>query len=399
MKMPSASQLYRAIACPASYALPQRPNVSSSSALRGTEIHSFLANQVDPTQGVLELSEETAEYVQRLDISSVLAGREVYAAEVTFLYNPKTQRASQNSKEVVVDYRNSQEFIGGTADLILKEPSDRWVILDWKTGTEVEHPSQNKQLLFFAECLRSIYGPDIEVAGEIAFLDPISGKVTVVRAELPHASIDAFVVDLIEALATMRDAELALASGQAIEFGLQTGPQCKYCPAYNLCPKQRHIAHALAAGSTQGLVPMRGSVMMMAPKEAGRAWVRLKELRQLMALVEYELRCYAEDMPIELPNGSKIVVKQRKRESLDAGIAREVLEERGGAQLASLASSYSVSKASIKRGLKEVGMPSGAKDINLLLEIMQDRGGVVVTSSPMLKTVLPSGKELEEGED
>jgi len=404
MRLPSASNLSRCLACPASYALPQTPDEASESALRGTEIHAYLEQHVnrdhDPSaaQGELELSDDTAEYVQRLDPTEALQGREVVAAEVTFTYTPRTDKAAQLAKEVKVDYRNSEEFIGGTADLVLKEPDGRWVILDWKSGTNVEHPAENKQLLFFATCLRAIYGKDTPVSGEIAFLDPITGKITLVRANYSVEATDAFKKALWAALEEMKRAEGTLSRGQALTKGLKTGPHCKYCPAFSLCPQQRHLAQSIAAGAVLGIVPQKGSIMVMSPKAAGVAWQRLKELRQLLAQVEWELRCYAEDTPIELPNGGTISVKQTQRESLSAEIARKVLTEQGGKELAEAASSYSVSKASIKRGLKALGKPNGAKDMNLLLEQLAARGGIVKTMGTRLVTTLPGGVDDNEDE-
>lgn len=392
MKMPSASMLSRAIACPGSLCLPQLPNENSDAAQRGTEIHSFLANQVDSGQELITLQDETAEYVEKLNIEPVLEGRTVVAAEVTFIYEPEARTATEVPVGSV-DYRNSRTVIGGTADLILLEPDGTFVILDWKSGTQVEHPRENKQLLFFALCLRYIHKAT-KFAGEIAFLDPISAKVTVVRADFTNEQIDLFQENLGIALSRAAAAETKLYSGKPLEDELAEGAHCKYCPSFTLCPRQRHIATAIAMGDRRGLIPVRGAVGIMTAKEAGYAWVRLKELRKLIAQAEVELRAYAEDVPLELPTGGKVQIVPSTRESINAEIARSALTELGGEALRDASSTYTVTKASLKRGFKALG--KSPKEVNVLLEIIEDRGGVTVSKGVRLKTTGPTGAEAED---
>lgn len=396
--MPSASVLSRALACPASLVLPQGVQYVSDAAQRGTEIHAYLANQLDSTQAVLPLTASTEEYVARLSINEVMAGRTLYAAEVTYIYNPTTNFVAEWRQGTgAPNYRQSQEIIGGTADAILQEPDGTCVILDWKTGVSVEHPRDNKQLLFFAMCLH-IQQPDIPAfAGEIAFVDAVSAKIQIARAEYTITQIEAFQRALKESISQAVVIEEQLLKGQAVLPALKTGAHCKYCPAFKLCPAQSHLASALAAGQFGRLVPTRGAVAFMTPTEAGAAWQRLRELRQLLAQAEIELRAYAEDTPIELPNGGSIRIITSEKESLDLEIAREVLMEKGGPALWAASVTEKISKAGIKRGLKTCGFKP--KAMGDFLEIMADRGGVLVTQGQRLKQTAPTGAQLPDGGD
>ena len=398
MKLPSGSVLQRAMQCPASMALPQVKMETSDAANRGTMVHGHLAKLLDASQVDTVLDDETAEYVEKINIADVLKDRTVHAVEATFLFSPLANLYKEAPRGDF-SYRNSAEWIGGTADLILQEVDGSFTVVDYKTGSTVEHPRENKQLLFFAFWLW--HELNVKVAGEIAFLDPFTGKVTLSRASYDEDTLVEFHAALLATVAEIGAVERALKNGQP--FTTHPGAGCKYCPAFALCPSQRHLAKAMSTSPSQGLLPTQGGVGLLSPREAGAAWVRLKELKQLLGRVEYELRCYAEATPIPLPDGTQLRLVRRKREALDATITREFLRTNYNAEVADDASEYKVSKTSLKKALTSFkakastgSMGSVAKAVELALDVISDRGGVKVTEFEALTKLLPSGEAVEE---
>jgi hypothetical protein len=115
----TASQLDRAIACPASFALPTISFPASTESDRGTEIHRFLETAI--TSGrESALAEVPGDAPWRTTCEGVYldqltAGAERVECEVKFAYSPLSDTARRLADEYARDYTAvGEEEIAGT---------------------------------------------------------------------------------------------------------------------------------------------------------------------------------------------------------------------------------------------------------------------------------------------
>jgi hypothetical protein len=374
VKLPTASSLHRALACPASAVLPRAPSTTSEAAERGTAIHAYLEEWAQ--RGARPVAPpEYADTCHGIDLPAILAGRTICEVEAAYAFDVATGRARLIGYSLGRDYGPlSPTEIVGTADLVLIDSEGRGVILDWKTGQPQASAAVNPQLALLALCL-SRYRGDPEVVVELVYLGE-EGGYKVDRAVLDSLDLDSFAAQLREAVTLWRSPEAAQR--------VNPGDHCRYCPCFDSCPAQ----HQLARSFSSGLIDP-AAVQSLTPEAAGAAWAKLEHYEALLAEIKKQLKERAHRQPLVLPTGERLGFVEKERRELSPEVAAQVVRERYGEEVAAQCVESSVSQAAIKRAL------TGKR--GAWLEVVREveaRGGVKVNKYLALKE-LP--RQLEGG--
>lgn len=222
--MITASALPRIVACPASAALPHAVEPQSQYAARGTAIHAYLA-----------------EYLRTRD----LAAAEVAALDYPDHYESCTlidMSAIPAWSNVLVEH-HIDGAIPGTLDvLVLDDAPANALVVDWKTGHEINRERYRAQLEHYA-LLAAREQRLLGVEACLAWIRP-DGAI----------AWDRWDVDLDAAAERERVVLAAVSEARALVERWQTpqtavGEHCAYCPAWRYCPAQRALLDLLSSGT------------------------------------------------------------------------------------------------------------------------------------------------------
>ena len=188
-------------------------------------------------------------------------------------------------------------------------------------------------------------------------------------AYLERGSLDALELDLFaEQLRTLA------AQVEAREGALAEGPWCRYCPAFSSCPAKV----ALACASVD-------APATLTPETAAKAWLRMKEVRQVLDRMEETLREYALQQPVSLGNGMVLAPVESSRDELDGALVYATMAKLYGPDVAQASVELEASKKSMDRGVRLVaeGLKAKGERVTLkalnekALEAVRQAGGVV----------------------
>lgn len=332
-RLPTASGLTRALACPTSCVLPQVTAPPSPWSESGRALHAYveaIANGKTPAEAAKAVPEPLRVTALALDTDNwpvdVSAG---WLSEVAVKYNLDSGAA------VVVDASGRSYGIGfeadvfGTADLVRVHNGTAYVI-DVKTGRGwLPRPSESGQLRFLGMAFARAYGCDSAEVGHLR----VDGEG---RAWLDLDALDALELATVET--QLQDARAAVA---ARIVAPREGPWCRYCPAFACCPAKA----ALACAS----VDMNGPLTR---ETAAAAWQRIKDVRAVLDRVESAVREYAAREPVPLGDGWQLAEVETTREILDARVVHSVLLSQLGAQAADDAVQLATTKTSMEDAIK-----------------------------------------------
>lgn len=329
-RLPTASGLTRALACPTSCVLPQVTAPPSPWAESGRALHAYveaITKGLTPAEAAELVPETLRATALALDTDSwpvdVSAG---WHSEVAVRYHLDTDDAQ------IVDARGRSYGLGteahlyGTADLVRVHGSTVYVV-DVKTGRGwLPRPSESGQLRFLALAFARVYACESAEVGHLR----VDGDG---RAWLDLDALDAF------ELATVRDQLVeARAAVNARVMAPKEGPWCRYCPAFACCPAKA----ALACASVDVVGPLTRET-------AAAAWQRVKDVRAVLDRVEAAVREYAAREPVPLGDGWQLTEVETTRETLDARkVHAAVLEMLGPA-----AADQAVELTATKSGLED----------------------------------------------
>lgn len=392
MRFPTASKLGQALACPVSCVLPEVLDGDEGRALaaeRGSQVHAYLEHAIVDGEIPEEVSAEVRATFDLFAPEDIRLGREVYARERVFSYDPVTKLAVEYSDVNLRNYPKDRKIFFGTADLILKGTDGLFTAIDYKTGTEVQAIEENAQLLFFALCLMRLHGVNL-VRVELVFVNPFTGQLRRAFKLVTGREVNAFEERLAGFNERLQEAERLFLAGRALSP--TPGTHCKFCACYSICPAQAHLARSLVASPSTvvGVVP--GEIQWLSAEDAGRAWEKIAQLKKLLNAIEYELKRYAEQTPLLLSDGAQVTFRPQTRDILHGGIARDVLRELFGEHIAQTAIEVKTTKSSIRKALEEPAKASNESLSRLMgrvLEIIADRGGVKESSYLRLSKLLP----------
>ena len=367
--LPSASELYRALRCPPSMLFPCERKQPDNAATRGTEIHAYgaalIAEGREAADAVAVSQRSWAATCSELDLSGVTDGRTAIDTEVAYAFDVVSggcRRIGTGGRRAYASALGAKEIFGTADAVLLDRASDRYVVADLKTGTDVEPAASNAQLQFTALCLAEIHDLG-EVIGEIAFIDG-TGRVWIDRAVYSRDQLRGFADDLQRLAVAIATGAKAYRKRQPLDT--VRGGHCRYCPALAVCPDQAHLARALAASPSKALGAVPGALMGLTPDEVGRAFVRLKELKSLLGAIDRQIYAYIDslgdalgDKWIPLPGGGRLAMGAVTRDAIDPDIAHKQIAALFGDDVAQQAVERRFTKVALKNALTPLSRSTG----------------------------------------
>jgi RecB family exonuclease len=385
----SASQLQRVAVCPASAVLPRVDSVNAAAA-RGTALHSYLeaVPVVGRDEALASVPDEYRAACEALDLEALPVCAVRYAAEVAFALDPRTGAARELGRSMGRDYSGAKGHeIVGTADVVgLSEDGSTLAVLDYKTGrgADLAKAERNWQLRFLALAGCRTYGA---TSAHVALVHVHENG----TAHYDSAVFDAFDLaviahDLARLANRVAFAERSVRAGEPPLA--TTGEHCKWCPCLPYCPAQTALVRTVAGEIDEWDRPVT-------PADAARAYERVKALKAALARVERNLYTYAAGTPIPLPNGLVLGQVETTREEVDGEIARRVLAELHGQDVADRACEWSTSKAAIERALRPVAASTEQKITHLkksALAAIAAAGGITRNTTTSVREHAPDNR-------
>lgn len=404
--MMSASALERISFCPPSAFLPPVEVVDEAKpdATRGNIIHAFLANvpKVGRDEALLAVEDlEVRAICEVIDLEQLPVEGIAYAAEVAFAYDPATDRARELGRDLERAYDELRPGeVPGTADVIgLSADGEAVIVYDYKTGfLDVTPARRNLQLGFLALAACRAYGRKRAHVAIISLRDGERPKFD--RWEWDEMELDVWageIGNLLEHVEVQRASWRGEVDGAGM--ALAVGPHCKYCQAQRRCSAWTGMITALARDPRAELLDLSAPATLT-DEQVARAWGRLRDLQKMLETAEQVLKGYVTvHGPVDLGDGVSLMPVMSERESVVGRIAREVVEEKHGKEIADRASEWVVSKKSIEDALRKVvqdrqiAAGKGAKRITLapvvreVLDELSQRGGLLVSQHLRVKEV------------
>lgn len=321
MKLPSGSQLDRAMACSGSEALPAVERAESSDARRGTVLHKFLeAARVDREAALSAIDDdELRAQAAAIDLGVIPAGAESEvavgwsASEGPIRYSLGEHRGYPDDGR----YHMTIDLVGSTPKVAF--------VRDFKTGTARVAASDSWQLKLGALIAARLSGVGRANVGML-YLGH-DGRWHEDQADLDEFDLE----DVEEELRVLASRIEAQRAGEPLR--LVTGPHCRYCPALTLCPAQASLVRVLVP--TVASVEQR--LQALTPEERGFAWEKVKEAEALVDRVKEALKTMAQADPIPLPDGRFVKEVASSRRVLEAGATGRLIAELGVAKVAEAA--------------------------------------------------------------
>jgi hypothetical protein len=299
--------LERAVACPASFALPQIRETTGATE-GGTANHSAI--EADLSSGSTS---------DRKVVRDALDGAIEVLVEAAFALDVEKETVRYLGSRIGRNYgERSVSEIALTVDAVVIRPDSVWV-WDWKSRKRVTPAARNMQLR----------------AGGIAAMKYLErSSVSIAIGYLDNDEVDASSVDLFDAptffermretLSAIAKARKQLVSGETPT--VHSGSWCEYCPALAYCPAQTRLAKAML----DELGDVNQQVELLTAEQAGKAWTRLKQFQSLADRVEASLRLRAKRDVVPLPNGKRLALVECSRSSFDKRKALAWIAEHGG---------------------------------------------------------------------
>ena len=311
MTLFTASESARAIACPASCALPQ-VRTTSRYAVAGTEAHAEREANIPPVvREWFGSARPRTEVAMAYDVATddarelAAAGREYDATETEI-----PGRADVCSATRVGDYKTGYERPGHAADL----PQ----LHTYALAVARIHDSRSVDVAIFRGG-----------AGEEVTLDSHAtiGNIALAR----HSDALARAADRV------RDARLLVAGGSVP--GVSPGAHCRWCPAKPCCPAFVGAAHALASTAPETLTrlltadgmatakaTMQAQLSALSVEDAGKAWAAVDVYWELLDAAREQLESRAKDEgSLPLPDGTRVVPTTSTTEKIDGEKALPIL--------------------------------------------------------------------------
>jgi hypothetical protein len=373
--LPTASRLQRAAVCPASVVLPQVASVSEASE-RGTSIHAFLAavGKVGRDEALLLVPEEHRAACDAIDLEALPCSPGEFIAEVAFAFDTESGKARELGRDINRKYEVMPSEIAGTADVV-GIGHDAVFVGDFKTGRgPVVAACENWQLKFLALCACRVYQmPRATVA--LIHIDE-TGEAKYDMAHLEADDLSNVANDLVLLAERVELMQSQVRAGATID--VVTGDHCRSCPAMPHCPGHMALVRRLAQKPDAVVGEIQAA---LTPKTAALAWERLKQVEEVVKRVRAALFAFAAQNPIQLRNGVVLGEVESSRRELDGFVARHVLKQLHGPEVADQAVEYAASQASIERALRPVAKATGKALAALKREVLDeidDQGGVFV---------------------
>lgn len=299
----TASGAERAIACPASAALPQVLSTNED-AERGDEIHAYnkrhLQGRISPEENLALVPKEYRHTCAGIDFKRILGGRRDLRAEVAYSINVRDDEAQEIGVDIDRRYpATPAHVICGTLDIESTCLDDVPSVDDWKTGRhEVTECRHNLQMMFGARARQLLTGADL-VRARILYVRE-NGRVDIDDAEFTRFELDGYVDELAAGARAVGIARELLASGGMPT--VSTGDHCRYCGAMSVCPAYTALARTMAPD----LAAIEERIRALSPAEGGAAWRKAKDCGRLVDRVVEALNALSYRHPLPTRPGKEV---------------------------------------------------------------------------------------------
>lgn len=367
MRLPTASSLERALACPISETLP-RVAFSTPVMSRGTALHAHMrriGGGVPLDDSLAQVPQEWREDAGEIDLEAYPISPDA-TYEVTVAWDYVSGEARILGVDLDRDYSSAKptEYVG-TADLVIVTGGHP-LVADYKSARQGKtHPSKNAQLAMLALAVRSITQEEaVDVA--LYYLDGT-------RAD--EATLDALDLDVFEA--SLRELAERYRSGDVGEA--RPGPWCHYCPSKGACPAQRQALAMVESGTL---------VEPLTVERVAAAWHRIKAIEGALEEAKRVCQDYAATYPVDLGDGTELREVEESRDAIDGEAAWPVLVGVLGEDGARLAAPVAVTKSAIAKAAKATA-PKGqaASAERAALAALRESGALTTTMRTTVKAV------------
>jgi len=383
--LPSFSQVERAESCPLAWALPHAP-LETEHAGRGRAVHTFccaLADGASREHALTLVPEEHREWCEAIDVRALPLHREA-RAEWAYAWDYVTRQGRELGR-VDRDYAVLGTEFPGTADLEFVS-RDRVEINDYKTGRAVTSAKENLQLAGLALAAARAHSRSKAIV-RLVYLREDG------RTQKDEFELSEWDLELVEAR-LVRIAERVLAAQEAAERGeheARMGDHCGYCPALPYCPA--HLA--LARVATDSIPSMVTSEIV------AEAWERAHALERIAKRMKEACGAYAMNWLVPLGGDKVLGPVSTKKRSINVDLARPILGDLFGVEVADAAIKQSMTQAAIRRALLAYRPDLDVNEaMREAMAEMEAAEAVVVTRSTAVKVHkrgADAGEDEEEG--
>jgi len=393
-KLPSASKLNRARACPGSAVLPQ-VETSSVYASKGTAVHAFL--EAVPTEGrdaalAAVTDEKLRAVLETWDLDQFKhLDRDSFHREQWVSWHPGTD-------EVKVGFVRpaGEGWMNAKTDLLGLSQGDGAAssavfIGDWKTGRKaLPALASNLQLLAPAVWAARYYQTPEAVVSIIRIHDEGEPYVSEQRLDMFElAQADEELRDLVVAVGTAYD---------ALEVGtqpkLKQGSWCEYCPALTSCPAQMGLVKWMVDAPDE--IEERYSQFQLTTEAAPKAYHAWRSMQALMGKITEAITTYARQQDIDIGDGLVYGARPTKTKKLLPEQAKVALVDEFGAEVA-LRAFDKTSMAAVTKALRPVWeeelksfengpWPAGKKPKKPTLKGLTDRASAALNAACAYET-------------
>lgn len=344
--LPTMSQHGRALACPASEALPHEPSKGGPAADAGTERHEAL--RLALVANPVACSPELGAWLER--VMPVADRLRDYEAEVALGYSVTWDEGRRIGTNIGRDYGDvaPDEYVG-SADYLLVQ-GDVVKVVDLKTGRlSVDPPERNQQLLSLALAASRAHGT--RGGARLAILRAPEGQEPQwLEAVVGQDALEAHAAKLGRWFDEYRESLADVAEGREPRH-LRTGSHCRYCPARGACPAQ---SRALTEATAKAPTFRESWRTALYSGGAAQVWALRQALKGELELLDEALRDAARNGPLDIGDGRTYGWRSIERETIDAEAAWKVLGDAYGLEVARAAMTLETSKAGIERAMRAV---------------------------------------------
>ncbi len=386
--MISASSLQRLNECPASVGILE--NLTIEQALLG----SLVSQPMDYTLAGTEFHDEIA---KAIDAGNVPAELRRFLpmnaeAEVSYVLDLRDMQVTRlgvgldrKYKPIIAELGIPEDMaVPGTLDVIGVDDDGRVIVVDWKTGLEVEDPEFNKQLLIYA------FFATLDKGASSAVI-----RIVYRRGEDSEPYAREFEIDsmmLMAFAAAQRDLPAMIKNAKPEDA--KPGSHCRHCEGKPGCP------HFHAAVDAARLSAMRDpEIELIIPEHARVNAVEMAEIlgpfvKKLNAALRTDMALHGD---IKMPDGRLYGIRTKKgNEVINAEKAFPLIEEKYGIVAALAATKKEISKTSLRAaiGLAKDQSQTLAAAERETLKMLRD-AGVISNRSDSETVGFVSTKELK----
>lgn len=368
----SASSIPRLLVCPTSALLPQR-DYKTKYATDGQDHHADL-------EAAIDVGDEDAIPPQILAL--VQPGDEMIT-ELAFAYSPADDTARELGRITREQYAElvRDDELPGKPDLIIRG-NGRIIVVDHKSFEEVEDAERNMQAASYALMVARAWGYDecdVSISYRATWRKPT------------YATLNA--LDLAQHGDRLRKLRSDIERARETPgMYLNDGKQCKYCPAFNDCSRQKSLARQVQDGTlirqAEALIPLADD------DEANLALDLLERVKMFQQRLSAAIHARANERPIPRPDGTVWGPRDTEgNRAIDGDAAYEAIREKYGQAVADKAVTREATQKGIEAALKQAGVKSATKAKDALVKQLEEAGKVTRKK----KTVWEAYRPLKTG--